>query len=454
MAKIDDVIKLIEDVDEHCWEEEWETLLTGSIPNWRSILENPDNWDQIEIVRPKKRSCYTGYDHLCKNFLDAGGTELAIRWFSSKVATQKDAAKNWLIDNMNTTTWKKLNDEQKNEFLARLFHKYPSEPFETYRRVIETYKSATIHIRHNDNIRYKDIHRINLPCINLPYVSGYIPDPIIGKIRTIVRNAHDRKYLHEIDEMIYQREKACEKAYKYPIPMQHRVTYSPNKNERELLARLMEKTRSSGYLPAALPSILISDEPPPAFIAYPELEEEIAYPVLEEEEDKHRAGSKRRILRGERRRPETISIEELLGVYQPQHQQVVIYERGIKWNCDKHNFDEGWLFAVVLIHEIGHWITHLLPQPGKPTWPTDLYILGEKDVHEGWAQLITWWIADEVGGEFKRTFEELNKNQPSPYRVFEKFKKERIDTIMASLEKLRLLSWPARLQDWKKAIYG
>ena len=106
------------------------------------------------------------------------------------------------------------------------------------------------------------------------------------------------------------------------------------------------------------------------------------------------------------------------------------------------------------LHEerLGHWITHMLPKKGSPDWPTDLYILGEKDVHEGWAQLFTSWIADDVGGDFKRTFDELNKNQSSPYHVFEQFKNEPIKNMMDSLETLRRLNWPARLQDWENFI--
>ena len=152
----------------------------------------------------------------------------------------------------------------------------------------------------------------------------------------------------------------------------------------------------------------------------------------------------------ERRRPETISIEELLGVYQPRHERIIIYERGIKWR--RHRMNEGWLRSVVLIHEIGHWITHVLPKPGVPTWSTDLYVLGERNLHEGWAQLITWWIAEQVGGPFQETFERLNQNQSPPYHVFEQFKDEPIDKVMESLKRLRHLSWPGRLQDWKEAL--
>ena len=240
-----------------------------------------------------------------------------------------------------------------------------------------------------------------------------------------------------LDKMIPHFEEACRVAL---LQKQHQIPYSPNGNERELIARLMEITCRNGYLPAALPPILISSETPPIFVAYPELEEE----------NENRGEDQ--IPRNEQRRaPERISIEDLLGVYQPRLQRIIIYERGIKYLVRK-GFDEEWLRAVVLIHEIGHWITHQLPQPGVPTWPTDLYVLGEADVHEGWAQLITWWIAGQVDGKFKHTFEKLNERQSSPYHVFEQFKTEPTDKVMASLEKLRLLQWPARLEDWKKAL--
>jgi len=106
----------------------------------------------------------------------------------------------------------------------------------------------------------------------------------------------------------------------------------------------------------------------------------------------------------------------------------------------------------VLIHEIGHWVTHLLPKPGIPAWSKELYDMTEEDVHEGWAQLITWWVGQGVGGTLLQTFEKLNESQPSPYCVFENFKTYRIDSVMASLEKLRQLRWPARLEDWKRFV--
>ena len=243
-----------------------------------------------------------------------------------------------------------------------------------------------------------------------------------------------------LNGMIPEFEEACQVAL---LQKQHRPPYNLNGDERELIARLMEITRQSGYLPAALPPILSSSETPPIFVSYPGLEGDEEYWDERGEESIPR--------NRDRGKPKTISIEELLGVYQPQLQQIIIYKRGIKWLV-RQGFDKKWLSAVVLIHEIGHWITHQLPKPGVPTWPTDLYVLGKRYVHEGWAQLITWWIADQVDRKFRSTFEELNKWQSPPYQVFKQFKGEPIDKVMASLEKLRLLQRPARLEDWKNTL--
>ncbi len=117
---------------------------------------------------------------------------------------------------------------------------------------------------------------------------------------------------------------------------------------------------------------------------------------------------------------------------------------------EKEDFDEDMLRAVVLIHEIGHWVTHQLPKPGVPEWPLELYKLTEEEVHEGWAQLITWWVAKDVAGKFKATFKKLTRSQPAPYKIYEKFKDKPVQSVMASLERLRQLPWPARLQDWEK----
>ena len=426
-----DLIEFIED-SEFWGSEAWEHGLTRAIPNWRMLVREPENWEEIEKVRPPESR---EYSFLCWQLIQAVGLKLAKRWWHSDVKDQKDAAKRWGKNNL--STWSKFDRDMKNEILTGKFNDYPGEPFETIKKYGTRLNNLSRDLQ-DRRLPVRILHDLH-SLLSMPHLGGYIPSPQIEQLRFIVEDAGDQEYLDRIDDMIAQRKRACENILSQS-QQQHQIPYSPNRNEGELIARLMEITSKNGYLSAALPLILISSETPPIFVTYPELEE------MEENREETREDQIPR--NHQRSRPETISIEELFGVYQPHHQQIVIYERGILWR--RHRLDKEWLFAVVLIHEIAHWITHLLPHPKVPTWPTDLYVLGEKNVHEGWAQLITYWIADQVGGKFKNTFEELNRGQSSPYRVFEQFKEEPIDKMMGSLGKLRLIPRPARFQDWKE----
>lgn len=443
MANVTDLIKFIEsspseDVSRKEWK--WETELSRSVPDWRSIIADPQNWDLIKEVSPIKFG-----ESLFRTFIEVSGLELAKSFFHSD---QRSAVGEWLINyaHIDSSLWNALDRSMKNHLLEDRFQRWPGEPF----KMLKDYRHEILRII--DRIDRGGPNDANLPVnlfdvmVSLSYIVGYVPSPQIEKLRSIIADADDQIYLTRINEMISRREDACKVT---SFQQQQRIPYTPNNNERELIARVMEITRRSGYLPTALPPIFISYDPPPIFIAYPELEDydnENQIPRNREQRNDESHLPRNR----ERRRPETISIEELLGVYQPQHQQIIIYERGIKWRS--HLRDPEWLRSVVLIHEIGHWITHVLPKPGVPSWSTDLFSLSEMDVKEGWAQLITWWIAEQVEGAFKNTFEELNEWQSSPYRVFEQFKDEPRVKVMESLEKLRLLLYPARLQDWKKEL--
>ena len=458
MTELDDLVVFIENnpPTEKFWPS-WEPNLTKSIPNWKDIIteayEEPLEWKRMENIRPKR-----GYDDLCDLLVRSIGLRLAKTWFYSNVDDQRKAVKAWIFHNVGL--WSEFDSDMKGEVLTDTFKRYPGEPLESLKEL----RRAFLKYYLLEEPSHRGPISFEFP-FSFPTYSGYIPSSKIEQLRIIIKEAGDNVYLAEIDEMIARRERACGNMSSQTQP---RVSYSPNENERELIARLMEITGKNGYLPTALPPIFVSSETPPIFVAYPEWEEEgddqrqnrrnrndgneERIPRNRERRERIPRNRERRerIPRNqERRRPETISIEELLGVYQPRHERIVIYERGIRWRRDR--FDEEWLFAVVLIHEIGHWITHMLPKLGMPTWATDLYVLGEMDVHEGWAQLMTCWIAEQVGGKFKETFGALNRNQSPPYRVFEQFKDEPKDKVMASLEQLRLLSWPARLQDWKKA---
>ncbi len=377
----------------------WEAELSTKIRDWKELLKESSRWNYGKVERVILTKNWHGSgksrSELCETLVEAGELEFAKRCFYSTVPHLKKAAKEW-FDN-NKCMWSKFDRDIKNQIISDFVN---------------------------------------------PAGKKYLPSPKeVESLCFIMADADDIVSLQRLDEMISRRLKA------YPVASFQPPVHRPDPDERKLIALLMKITRENGYSSSALPLIFVSSETPPTFVDHPE---------WEEEEESWDARNKDR----ERRKPEEISIEGILGEYDPRLQRIIIYERGIKWMVGRERFDEKWLFAVVLIHEIGHWITHQLPKPGVPTWRTDLYNSSEPDVREGWAQLITWWIAnqDGVDRQFKDTFEKLNERQPPPYRVFEQFKWESQDKVesqnkvMASLEKLRFLQSPARLEDWKKAL--
>jgi hypothetical protein len=443
---------------------DWKLVLGSALPSLKEILQDRGSWEIIEKAWPSRPSGSQTHD-LAEALVRAGGAELAGRWLDSEDRDQSRAAEDWIqshlsmwsafddnvkkmivrdqcrefLDEVLTVAiWKGLGDDLKNDILSSVFKLYPGEALKT----IERYLDYIEHLNHVLHDRFNGRHQITAP--PFPRFVGYVPAPQIEKVRFIIEDAGDEKYLARIQQMIGQRREACQGISLPEINLSQRVAYSPNPVERELIARLLDKALRHGYLPAALPALYVSNETPPLFVAYPE---------LEQDDPNSRDRNEHQVLRHEERSvPEEIAIEQLLGVYQPRQQQVIIYERGITWCAERKHLDEDRLFAVVLIHEISHWLTHQLLRPGIPAWPTELYILGETDLHEGLAQLMTWWIADELGGSFRETFEELNRHQSDPYVVFEDFKQVPVGKVMASLERLRMLPWPARLQDWMRAL--
>lgn len=310
MANLDDLIKFIESSEsEYDSSSDWKIGLSSSVPNWRSLVADPKNWDAIENVTSLISSEYR-----LRELVDAGGLGLVKRWFDSEVSAQRNAASGWLLHeaNVEVPLWQACDRNMKNALLQHRFERWPGEPF----KMLEEYNDEIHHIARR--INRGDPTEVNLlvslsdAMRSLPYIVGYVPSPQIEKLRSIIADADDQIYLTRINEMISRREEACKVT---SFQQQQRIPYTTNNNERELIARVMEITRRIGYLPAALPPIFISFETPPIFIAYPELEEEDDEYQIRRNRERRRDEYQIPINR-ERRRPETISIEELLGVYQ------------------------------------------------------------------------------------------------------------------------------------------
>lgn len=470
IEKLIDLIKNSPDVIDFDEPEEWEDFFDRNLPGWESLIKNPANFPIIDKIKVPKN-----FESFCIALIEAGGIELAIHWFNSEVNKHRKASRKWLAEISETITpsiWNKLTDPMKDYIINYTFGYYPAgEPFHTYRKIhsMLTHLFA-LHIEHKRSSEISII--LTMPLF--PFL-GYTPSFEIENLISVVKAANDEKYLEIIKNKIKEMREEYNRSFS--LIQNLRIPYIPSKDESELIARAIEKFTSRGYESAILPEIYLSLERPPFFITYPEIEEEFER-FKEKEEDF--------IPRKERRIPEEISIEEVLGVYIPvphedppsfyyfrphftplskEHppyyyygypyysSKIILYQRGIKWFSQKYNLNQELLKSIVLLHQIGHWITHLLPKRGEipPIWPFWNYQNASIEVHEGWAQLITWWIVKEIGGEFETTFEKFNRYVSSPYKVFEKFKEYSIDSVISSLSKIRK-EYKITIGEWEKII--
>ena len=125
---------------------------------------------------------------------------------------------------------------------------------------------------------------------------------------------------------------------------------------------------------------------------------------------------------------------------------------GIKWCARRLGVREEVLRAVVLVHELGHWLSHRMP---PDEWPLAHFQDTEKEVKEGWAQLIAFWAADDNTPrhpEFIDAFKKLNQCQSPPYHVFEEFKGNPRDQMMTTLAGLRNIGRASTLCDWRRLL--
>ncbi len=440
--------------------DDWVTQLTIKIPNWKEIVADPCNHALLTSVKPKD-----GAYRLDEVLVAAGGLELAKKWFYSYSygSDRHYVTESWLIANtalwfqfderikhslidncrrgligtMTIEIWLDLSQDMKNKFLTNLFEDVEIIPSKFMKEL-----SRDLHFFHREDFAgyaSKTLHLNEM--ISRISTFNYVCSPAIQMIRYIIEDAQDLVYLKRIDDTIEEYRKSWQtvNAQSRSGVSHLRSTYDPTPNERELIARLLSKMQRAGYSMVALPTIKQSYEIPPLFVSHPELEHPNTHQNIAQDP--------------ERRAPEYYNVEELLGCYQPEHETIILYERGISWLGVK-GYDSDVLRSVVLIHELAHWTMHKLPKPNIADWSTVLYKSTESDLHEAWAQLLTYWIAEEVGCDFEATFEQLNRNQSQPYHLYKQFPIATYSTskIMTSLEMLRALTMPATLNDWHEIL--
>jgi hypothetical protein len=136
-----------------------------------------------------------------------------------------------------------------------------------------------------------------------------------------------------------------------------------------------------------------------------------------------------------------VSIDTVLGTYHSDTPHIVLYMQGIYASAKRHNVPMEMLRAVVLVHEIGHWISYAVQQFTNIQSNENLqyYLLSDiskesEKAKEMWAQLFPYWVAKELRGSFKLTFNTLNTNQRDVYHTYKEFVKESIPTMLNVLK--------------------
>jgi len=194
------------------------------------------------------------------------------------------------------------------------------------------------------------------------------------------------------------------------------------------------------FLKLNLPTVEISYDIPPIFANKPEEWENKEKSINEKKENKEGL----------------FDVEELLGLYIPRENKIILFERGIRWAAKKLSCDVDTLREIVFIHELAHWATHQLPLEHTEIWPLKDYEKTESYVHEGLAQLLCYWtivsLPHPFDQEYLDAFHKLNKNQSSPYHVYKQFTNYRKNKVIKSIDLMRDLGQPATLNDWKKIV--
>ena len=435
MATLNDLVKFIESQPSAGDYIAWEKALESAIPNFKSLVKDPNNWPTLEKIKPKEEEIY---DKFFRDLEHNDRLELTKHFFYSSNERLREEAKSWLCSwNIESSSdWTGLDDNMKNHIIMP----------------IASEVGHSIGIEHFFNI-HRDLHHIEAELYHLRHVYGEL-----NGLKKIIQQSKDFDYVAPINDRIDK----IKQFFSTPI-----IKYIPDENELELINSLIDLFKANGFSSKKLPDIYLSFETPPLFIKYPELDDMSRY--IDEFFDRKRKERDKKIAEDERRKPEFYDIEELLGVYIP-NPKIILYARGLIWCAKTLSVDEKVLRTVVLIHEIGHWITHQLP-PNKieqwfktqllpnfkhkhknisniSKWPTEHYNKTSTNVHEGWAQIMTWWIVNKVGGDLKDTFDKLNQRQSRPYHVYKDLTNEDINTLIKTLVMLRMLNKGATLVEW------
>lgn len=169
-------------------------------------------------------------------------------------------------------------------------------------------------------------------------------------------------------------------------------------------------------------------------------------------------------------RAEIIPIDEYLGLYEPNRIKITVFNKGIENASTIIKCNPKHLRCIVRLHEWSHALIHIALSKDdglralkeESYWEecleqsNQIYGSMETKLHEHLAQLLTYHSlnlicdksehpeAKEFVGHVIKTFQELNKRQPSEYKINDHFKIPR-DRIIRSIDLLK--------KGWLKGVF-
>lgn len=174
---------------------------------------------------------------------------------------------------------------------------------------------------------------------------------------------------------------------------------------------------------------------------------------------------------------EIIPIDEFLGLYSPDKQEIIIFQKGIKEASDKLKINPKHLEFIVRVHEWAHAIFHLGVSENDrykilrddSYWDvildtsTKLFKKIEHNLHEYLAQILTLYCVQslkrasktdqgkQVLERIEQTFHHLSAHQPSEYQIHDLLDVPR-ERILKSIMLLRNRSLVGRAEPWKTVV--
>jgi hypothetical protein len=221
--------------------------------------------------------------------------------------------------------------------------------------------------------------------------------------------------------------------------------YTPDNFEQECICLLYTWLAEKEFQNPDLPPIYLSFETPQQFKNHKDwhkiFEDDIIWDNRDGD-DKQMKEFDDKLKKYDLTRQQVFSIDKVLGLYCPQGvnkngtPEIILYAQGITTVAKRLNVPTEMLRAVVLVHEIGHWISYEIQHNNSLKNAGVLSKIGEEseNAKEMWAQLFPYWVAKEVEGLFKLAFETLNTNQRDVYHTYRDFIEESKPTMLNVLK--------------------